>query len=237
LNYPCIDIQPPGDSSELDAAIRDAVAGKYEWIAFTSANAVVAVANRMDALGLASAELPRTCQLAAIGSATTLAIRTRLAREPNFVPDNPDDVSLGAGLPLTGHERVLLPRSALSDAKLVQLLTALGVSVTTVTAYDTVIGTGGIDLWDELQAGRVDAISLASASAVTNLIERIKRDAGVTTKAALAAVNAVIVACWGPHTAQAGERIGVRVTVVADDQTPTGLVRALEAYLSRPESK
>ena len=50
LLYPAIAIQPPADARELDAALRNA--RDYDWLILTSANAVEAVALRLEALDL-----------------------------------------------------------------------------------------------------------------------------------------------------------------------------------------
>ena len=50
IELPAIEVVPPEDPGPLDAALRGLEA--YGWIAFTSANAVRAVANRLPALGL-----------------------------------------------------------------------------------------------------------------------------------------------------------------------------------------
>src|SRR4029077_9153530 len=52
--YPCLAIAPPDNLGPLDDALRAAVAGQFDWLALTSANAVDAVAQRLAALGMPS---------------------------------------------------------------------------------------------------------------------------------------------------------------------------------------
>ena len=66
---PLIELRPPSDPRPLDAALGGL--GRYDWMVFTSANAVEAVSARMAALAVT---LPPALGLASVGPATTLAI-------------------------------------------------------------------------------------------------------------------------------------------------------------------
>lgn len=48
LSFPCIAIRPPSDVGPLDAALSRLVKGTFDWVVFTSANTVEAVAGRLD---------------------------------------------------------------------------------------------------------------------------------------------------------------------------------------------
>ena len=67
---PLIELRPPSDPRPLDAALVDL--GRYDWMVFTSANAVEAVSTRMAALAVA---FPAGVRLASVGPATTEAVR------------------------------------------------------------------------------------------------------------------------------------------------------------------
>jgi len=49
---PTISVEPPRNPQQMDKAVRGLVEGRYEWIAFTSVNAVKAVRERFDEYGL-----------------------------------------------------------------------------------------------------------------------------------------------------------------------------------------
>ena len=49
LSFPCIAIGPPADAAPLDAALGRLAEGSFEWVVFTSANTVEAVAVRLSA--------------------------------------------------------------------------------------------------------------------------------------------------------------------------------------------
>jgi uroporphyrinogen III methyltransferase/synthase len=52
LSYPCIDIAPALDPAPIDVALRRASGGAFDWLVFTSANAVEAVEARWPDLGI-----------------------------------------------------------------------------------------------------------------------------------------------------------------------------------------
>ena len=45
---PTISVEPPRNPQQMDKAVRGLVEGRYEWIAFTSVNAVRAVREKFD---------------------------------------------------------------------------------------------------------------------------------------------------------------------------------------------
>ena len=220
LLYPAIAIQPPADISALDAALRHARA--YDWLLLTSANAVEALARRLEALGLSPHAL-RGPAIAAVGPATARAVRERLGLEVALTPRKAVGESLLAALPLTAGQRALLPRAARARDVLPDGLRARGVQVDVVTAYETVIGSGGDDLPAALQAGHVDAVTFTSPSTVRNTLIRLQREAGLGADV----LAGVTIACIGPVTADAARGAGLRVDIMPEEYTTAGLARAL----------
>ena len=49
---PTISVEPPRNPQQMDKAVRGLVEGRYEWVAFTSVNAVKAVREKFDEYGL-----------------------------------------------------------------------------------------------------------------------------------------------------------------------------------------
>ena len=73
--YPCIAIVPPERSEPLDEALRAASAGEFDRLVLTSANSVLVLRRRLDALDLrlpairvAAASVPSRPRLPADGS-------------------------------------------------------------------------------------------------------------------------------------------------------------------------
>ena len=227
LLYPAIAIRPPADTRDLDAALQNARG--YDWIIFTSANAMEAVARRLEALGLGPDVLQGPA-IAAVGPATAQAVNQRLGLEVAVIPPKAVGESLLAALPMAAGERALLPRAAKARDVLPDGLRARGVQVGVIIAYETVLGQGGDDLPAALRSGRVDAITFTSPSTVRNTLIRLETEAGLGADA----LSGVIVACIGPVTAKAAREAGLRVDIVPEEYTAPGLVRALAERFFRP---
>ena len=226
LLYPAIAIQPPEDTAPLDAALRNA--RDYDWLILTSANAVEAVAQRLDALNLSPAILQGPA-IAAVGPATARAVRQRLGLEVALVPPKAVGESLLAALPIPAGQRVLLPRAAKARDVLPDGLRARGVQVDVITAYETVLGRGGDDLPAALRAGQVDAITFTSPSTVRHTLLRLEREADMGADA----LAGTVIACIGPVTAAAAEEAGLRVDLMPDEYTVPGLIAALQDHFYR----
>lgn len=226
LHYPCLAIQPPADTRTLDQALRSAANGGSDWLVLTSANAVRSVATRLAALEIAPQQLAGV-RVATVGAATAAAVRAQLGLEVRLTPVEEVAEGLAAALEaaLQPGARVLLPQAALARDVLVQRLKATGATVTHVVAYETVRGSGGVDLPELLMRGTVDAVTLASSSAFTFLCERLAHEGGD-----LAALNRVCLACIGPITARTVRDAGFTPAVVAPQQSLEGLVAALAGY-------
>lgn len=226
LPYPCIAIAPPEDTGALDAALRAAAAGAFDWLALTSSNTVVALAERLAALGLAPAALHHVA-IAAGGAATGRAVERDLGLRVTLTPAEFVAEALAAALIARGPAggRVLLCQADLARPTLAEALRAAGWAVTAVVAYRTVIGAGGIRLMDHLAAGAVDAITFTSPSTARNLVQRLAAEGG-----RLADLAGVCIACLGPVTAAAVQQIGLPVHVQPAEHTVAALVAALDRW-------
>lgn len=227
LLYPCIMIAPPADPAALDAALTDALAGRFDWLVLTSSNTVLALAQRLQALGYAPAQLAGLA-MAAVGPATAATARRLLGAQTQLVPDEFVAEALAAALQPIAGARVLLPQADLARSLLANTLSAAGAAVTSVVAYRTVTGQGGIDLPDALAAGRVDAVTFTSSSTVDNFLGRLSVEGGHPHQ-----LRDVCVACLGPITAQTARAHGLTVAVTPASSTLDGLVAGLAAYFDR----
>jgi uroporphyrinogen III methyltransferase/synthase len=136
VEVPTIHIQPPSDGgAALQRAAAALAEGAYEWVVFTSANAVEALMGHVidartfgsvciGAVGLTTAEALRRCRLVA-----DLVPDRQMAE--GLIEAFPDPTSPGA--------RVLFPRAAEGRDVLVQGLTSAGWAVDVVEAYRTVM--------------------------------------------------------------------------------------------------
>jgi len=224
VEVPAIEVAPPEDMRPLDAAVRDLA--RYDWVVFTSANALGAVRDRARALGLEPA-FPR---VAAVGAATRTAVTAsfpRLAIDLEPAADFRSEGLLAAFAERQVRgQRILLPTSDRGRPVLPGGLRALGASVDVVVAYRTVTPEGLAErLAEELAAG-IDAVLFASPSAVQGLSEALPEGA--------AAPPAVVI---GPTSEAAARAAGFSVLAVASPSTTEGLVdAALRALVGSGEA-
>jgi uroporphyrinogen III methyltransferase/synthase len=211
IEVPAIEIV---DATDGGAALRVAAAqvGTYDWVVFTSANAVERFLTLLpDVRALAGV------QLAVIGPGTAAGVAQWRLR-PDLVPERAVGEGLLEVFP-AGPGRVLLPRAQVARDVVPDGLRAAGWEVDVVEAYRTVPATPPPELLDAVKAA--DAITFTSASTVAHFVEAAGRDA----------VPAVV-ACIGPITAEAAERLGLTVDVVAEEHSIDGLIAALTRRLA-----
>jgi len=205
VDAPVIAIEPTGvavDSVDLNA---------YDWLAFTSANAVERFCPDLPVPGP-----DRSGQkVAAVGPATADALREREIAV-DLVPDEAVAEALVDAFP-AGSGRVLLPQAAAARPALADGLRAKGWDVDVIELYRTAPVT--LDDAQRKAADTADAITFTSSSTVTNYVD------------AAGPVPATVV-CIGPVTAETARERGLTVTAVADPHTVDGLVDALVAQLA-----
>ncbi len=229
IAYPCIAIEPPEDTTELDDALAQAARGYFDWIVFTSANTVMIVAQRLAILGLEHTAIS-SASLAAIGEPTAAAVQEQLGSTVDLIPDESVAEGLAASLltRLEPGQRVLLPQANIARPVLYEALTAGGAHVTAVAAYRTTIGRGGAHLPELLANGQVDGLLLTSSSTARNLLERLQSEGGHAGQ-----LDQVTIACIGQITAKTAAEVNLPVAVVAATQSLEGLVEALATYWTK----
>ena len=229
IEAPMIRILPPEDAGPLRRAAADP--GLFDWIVFTSANAVEAFMGAMldGSRDLRALHGPRLCTVGA-GTADRLA---RYGIRVDVVPDEFRAEAVRAALaregPLDGA-RVLLPRSDIGREVIVEQLRDAGAVVTDVVAYRTVLEEtqreGDPDVYRMLLEGRIDVVTFTSPSAVRNFVTIYGADQAVDL------LNTTTVATIGPVTADAARQLGITVTVQPASYTVPGLVDAIAAHVS-----
>ncbi len=238
LLLPTIEIAPAADYHALDAAL--AALEEYGWLLFTSANTVTYVERRLHATGRDWNAVGRgNVQVAAVGARTADLLSARGVAVA-YVPAAHTAVALAEGLPVRPGERVLLPGSEIADGAPATTLRARGAHVDTHVAYRTIapdVMTGlealcglpdrGINgqlhvIEGYGEGSPLDAVTLASPSAVRNLMAALGGDT--------ARLGQAVVACIGPSTARQVREAGLHPHIVASHHTSEGLVRALEGY-------
>lgn len=224
VEVPTISVEPPRTPQQMDRALHGLVSGRYQWIAFTSTNAVRAVREKFEEYGL-DARAFAGIKVAAVGEQTAATLEAFGVR-PDLVPSGEqsarglledwpayDDV-------LDPINRVFLPRADIATETLVAGLIELGWEVEDVTAYRTVrAAPPPAETRDAIKSGGFDAVLFTSSSTVRNLI-------GIAGKPHASTVVAVI----GPQTAKTAEEHGLRVDVMAETPSVTVLAEALAEF-------
>ena len=224
---PTIAVEPPRAPQQMERAIKGLVTGRYQWIAFTSANAVRAVREKLEEYGL-DARAFAGIKVAAVGEQTAAALG-EFGIKPDLVPEaEQSSEGLAAAWPpyddvLDPINRVLLPRADIATETLVARLTDLGWETEDVTAYRTVrAAPPPAPIREAIKGGGFDAVLFTSSSTVRNLI-------GIAGKPHAVTAVAVI----GPQTAQTAAEYGLRVDVTAPRPSATALVDALAEHGAR----
>lgn len=211
---PLIGIAPPDDRTALQNAAENA--SEYDWIIFTSANAITAFV----------AELPDTGEwfrprIATIGPATA-----EVAEEHGFrvevTPERYVAESLAEAFrpyPLDG-KRILIPSAAAARDVVPNELRRRGAEVDVVAAYQNVIPADAPQRALEIFKEPPDWITFASSSAVTHL-------AAIVPAQGLAGIR---IATIGPATSATVVEHGLAVTSEALKHTIPGLIEAMRNY-------
>ncbi len=212
VDVPVVDIVAPADGGAALAAAAGRL-DQYDWVAFTSANAVRALLARVrDGRAFGRA------RLAAVGPATAAALADAHL-EADLVPETATAQGLLEVFPdPPAGGRVLVPRAARGLPTLPEGLVARGWAVDEVEAYRTVPSTRPPAEVTARLAG-ADAVVFTSPSGIEAFL-------GAGAPPAVPAV----VACIGPVTGAAARTAGLAGVLEASDPTPRGLVAALVAH-------
>lgn len=226
---PTIAVEPPRSPAQMERAVKGLVDGRYQWVVFTSANAVRAVWEKFAEFGL-DARAFAGVRIACVGQATADAIRA-FGVQPELVPAEQTEQSSDGLLDifpphddvLDPVDRVLLPRADIATETLAEGLQGRGWEIDDVTAYRTVrAAPPPAPVREAIKTGGFDAVCFTSSSTVRNLV-------GIAGKPHAR----TIVACIGPKTAETATEFGLRVDVKPDTAEVPALVEALAAHAAK----
>jgi uroporphyrinogen III methyltransferase/synthase len=224
-SLPLVAFAAPEDYRPLDAALQELE--NFDWIIFTSENAVRAVVKRATLRGNLQNVAGRRSRAAAVGPTTAAA-----AEHAGFRVDYQAQTHRGAALAHELGERlrgqtVFLPRSDRANPDLPTLLKEYGAEVTEAVAYCTVVP---VNLDQEkvarILAGESDAILFFSPTAVEHFVNVVGQPElqKLQHQSALTAV--------GPITAAALKQADISKILVAEDTTADAVIAALEKFFA-----
>lgn len=251
---PLIDFQLPADTAAVSAGLRELGSGSFDWMIFTSATTVQALAAFAREAGAGLPELLAGTRVAAVGAGTRRALADR-GITADLVPQADQSArGLAAAWPAAepGRNRIFLPQADIADPFLRNALGSGGWDVQAVAAYRTVDYPAAAELrLEPVPAGdtpealepkalaepepeplspaqyrRLAAASRPHVVVVTSpsTARRFVRDCLVPGAALLTAI--------GDPTAQQLRELGQAPASTAASPTPGGIADAVEAALA-----
>ncbi len=223
IEFPTIDVVPPASWDELDTALK--AIESYNWLIFTSANAVKFFMERLRTRGN-DIRILKGVNICAVGPKTAEALEAYGLR-PDKVPAEfkaEGVLDAFAGENVQGL-KFLIPRAKKAREIIPDKLKELGAEVTVATAYENVKPTADVDRVKKLFAEKkIAAVTFTSSSTVHNFIEILGQKEYKTL------LDGVVVACIGPVTAKTAEDYGMTIAIMPKEYTIPALVDAMAEY-------
>ena len=228
VEAPMIRILPPEDFAPLDEAC--ARAGDFDWIVFSSVNAVDAFMERLLA-GPKDLRALGGVRLCGVGPATAEQLEDYGLKVDLTPPEYRAEAVLRV-LSESGEIRglkILLPHADIGREVIAEELRKQGADVTEVVAYRTVAveadREGEPDIYRMLLERSIDVVTFTSASAVRHFVRLL----GAEPAADL--LGTTVVACIGPVTAEAASQLNIQTTIQPSNYTIPALVDAIAKYV------
>jgi hydroxymethylbilane synthase len=207
------------DRPSIETAISEFGDDLFDWIVFTSQNAVDGFLNCPE-----SSTLIKGASVAAVGPATAGKLRER-GIDVALQPTSFSGASLVAEMSKRDlkRKRVLFPRGDLARESVPVGLREAGAIVETLLVYRTI----PVDEVDpavsrQLSAGEIDAVVFCSPSGVHSFVSFVG--------SVFEGLQGLTIACIGPTTAEAARQVGLAVQVEAEESTIEGLIHQLERF-------
>jgi uroporphyrinogen III methyltransferase/synthase len=219
IYFPVIEIKPVENNVALERAFSKL--GCYEWIVFTSTNAVEVVCEQFPSVKW------DTVKTAAVGPKTAEALMSR-GITPDFVPHEYVAEAILPGLGDLVGRWILLPRAEIARKELPEAICNAGGVPHEITVYKTIPAQPGIEALSALRSG-VDVITLTSQSTVQNFAA-IAKENGLDPSNL---PNNPLFACIGPVTEQAAREAGFTNLVAAEEYTTEGLLEQIRKQVNK----
>ncbi len=230
VEAPMIRIEAPEDPAPL----RDAVsrAGEFDWIVFTSGNAVQAFMEALltSDLDVRALKGPKLCTVGTATAEKLAAFGIKVDLVPSEFRAEAVVEELAARGSLRGA-RVLFPRGDIAREVIGDDLRGAGAEVTEVTAYRTLIDDvqrdDDPDVYGMLLERKIDVVTFTSGSAVRNFAKVYGEEQAADL------LRHTEVAVIGPVTARAAEQLGIRVSIQPAAYSVLALVDAIAAHFGQ----
>ena len=225
--FPTIQIIPPETFQYLDQKIKNM--GKYDWLIFTSANAVRFFFQRMKEIPCDIRNL-KGIKICAIGPTTAHCIET-YGLSVDLIPEkfSSEGIIAAFGKEDIKGQNILIPRAGKTRDILPRELTASGANVDCVTAYRTVSsGRKKEELINWINEGRIHVITFTSPSTVEHFIAMMEGNHHL--------LREIKIACIGPVTAEASRKAGLEVDILQERYIVPAMVQSISEYFATSPS-
>lgn len=224
--------------TELDAALQQI--DIFDWIAFTSRNGIEAFFQRLEDLEL-NLDALTNCMFCAIGTdAERLAA---FGIKADLIPTQPSPTGIItelAKIPNIAQQTVLVPVPEVVGVpepdvipNFIAGLEKLGMKVTCVPTYrtrclDKNIYEVELNL---IRQGKIDVIAFSSTVEVAAFLQMVDAKSDYEDFAISRRLEATRIACFGPYTAANAQKLGLNVSIVAQDYSSfTGFAEAIALW-------
>jgi uroporphyrinogen-III synthase len=179
----------------------------FDWIIFTSTNAVKFFFNSIEPKSISS-------KIAAVGEKTKRALK-EIGIPTDFIPSQFTAKQLANELPISENDSILIPRSDLAKNESVEILENKLCTVTTISIYkNSPKNYSSLEL-KKLFHQEIDYITFTSSSIVNTFI------------ALEIQLNNEKIICIGPETAKSALANKLPVSAIANPHTIEGMVQSI----------
>jgi len=226
IEFPTIDVVPPASWAELDSAIRGIET--FDWIIFTSANAVKFFMERLRSLGK-DLRILKGVNICTVGPKTAESLESYGLRA-DLIPSEfkAEGVLAALGGTKVKGKKILVPRAKKARELIPDKLREQGAEVTVATAYENVRPASDVERVRKMFEGhKISAVTFTSSSTVHNFVEILGQ------KEYIKMIEGVKVACIGPVTAKTAEEYGMKIDIMPKDYTIPALVDAMVEFYTK----
>lgn len=225
LECPTIRLVPPGSWSALDDAIGRLPG--FDWLIFTSVNAVRFFFERLHALGLDTRALGR-CRVCAVGPKTAAALAPFGLRADLVPADYKAEGVVEAFRAMEmGGRAVLFPRADKAREVIPPELARMGAEVVAPVAYRNVVPEAlPAGVLEELEGRRIDCVTFTSSSTVANLAAMVGKER------LRSLLEGVAIASIGPITSATCRELGLDVAVEPKEYTLAALAEEMVRFFT-----
>jgi uroporphyrinogen III methyltransferase/synthase len=226
MEFATISIVQPDSHTVIDQALNDI--GHYDWLLFTSLNAVKYFFARLFGKNMDARDL-KGLKIGVVGKATADALAAYCLKA-DLIPEKFTGEGLAASLLEQGVQgkKILLPRAQDAGEVLVDNLTAGGANVTVAPVYKNIRPANQqMALRLEFEEKNIDMVTFTSSSTVTNFLKML----GAENQEELdRLLDGVLLVAIGPITANTARNNGLTIHIQPEKHTIPEMVSSIIAH-------